>query len=974
LAGATDSIYQRIKAAPSESGRYFVVLKNQWGTTVSKYINVVVDPLAVITQQPLDTTILKLNPVTFSVNAVGAAAYQWRYNGNIIPGATSSTYTIPIVYMIHAGNYSCDVFSSSGCLTASKPARLNVMLGPPPIITAQTDSVTICELSPLDIVVAIKPPPDTQPVRVTWFKNNVLLRSDNPATFTTNSAGDREYQYYKAQSSISDIGTYHVLFEALDSSTAVSKSVPVQVNPNPVAMTTPTGKQIICEGDSVVLSSSTGAKYQWLRLDTTFQNQVILNAVNRKYTVKKSGIYAVLVDNEFGCQTQSAPDTVVVRTLPDPTFTPSTLIACVNDTITLTANDPSLTAYQWFLNGKAISGATLNTYKATVTGDYFLQVTNDAGCKNADSTRQITSLLFNVLPTVNWITQDSARICEGEMYTMQVGNFVSYQWYKTGTGAIVNANDSTYTTGDQGFYTVEVVDTNSCKSPMSVPFFLRVDTIPDIMTTVATSITNCNGAATIELCTGASLNLVGTVTNGGKKPLFQWLKNNLPIDSASGGQNDRITLTNLLAGDTYSLQVKSFFDCTTAFDMDTSNILGPVGIDPNGDCDGDGKLNALEQTASFNLPNELDLDGDGLANFLDDDDDGDGIPTCVECQATAGIPGTVNPPTSNTYDCFDTDGNGIPDYLQVDSDGDCVPDNIECSNSPFCEDSDGDGIPNFRDLDSNNDGIPDGLRGLFTDSTNLTCFNNRTGRVTAELSGGIQPYSIELFTNYDARRIKIDTITNDMVVKDPTTTDSVVITLIPGALPRVRIQWIGIPAGKYYLLSKDFNNDGNVGCAWLDSIVVNQPARLTPVIAVTNNACFGDSRGAILNQPTGGTPGYTYRWSTNAVTQNLQNLTAGNYTVTVTDSRGCRADTSVTVTQPTAITLSFLRTNINCKNDSTGSIDLTVNGGKTPYTYSWTGPNGFTRTTQDITGLKAGTYTVVVRDSNWLIANSTANC
>jgi hypothetical protein len=509
---------------------------------------------------------------------------------------------------------------------------------------------------------------------------------------------------------------------------------------------------------------------------------------------------------------------------------------------------------------------------------------------------------------------------------------------------------------------------------MSVPFFLRVDTIPDIMTTVATSITNCNGAATIELCPGASLNLVGTVTNGGKKPLFQWLKNNQPIDSASGGQNDRITLTNLLAGDTYSLQVKSFFDCTTAFDMDTSNILGPVGINPNGDCDGDGKLNALEQTASFNLPNELDLDNDGLANFLDDDDDGDAIPTCVECQATAGIAGTVNPPTSNTNDCFDTDANGIPDYLQADSDGDCVPDSRECIGSPVCEDTDVDGIPDFRDLDSNNDGIPDGLRGLFTDSTNLTCFNNRTGKVTAELTGGVQPYSIELFTNYDARRIRLDTITNDMVIKDPTTTDSVVVTLIPGVLPKVRIQWIGIPAGKYYLLSKDFNNNGIVGCAWLDSIVVNEPARLTPVLAVTNNACFGDSRGAILNQPTGGTPGYTYRWSNNAVTQNLQNLTAGNYTVTVTDSRGCRADTSVTVTQPTAITLSFLRTNINCKNDSTGSIDLTVNGGKTPYTYSWTGPNGFTRNTQDITGLKAGTYTVVVRDTNWLIANSTPNC
>jgi hypothetical protein len=119
-----------------------------------------------VTQQPFDTTILKLNPVTFSVTATGAAAYQWRYNGNIIPGATSRTYTIPVVYMIHAGNYSCDVFSSSGCLTASKPARLNVMLGPPPKITAQTDSVTVCEGNPIEIIVAIKPPNDTQPAQI----------------------------------------------------------------------------------------------------------------------------------------------------------------------------------------------------------------------------------------------------------------------------------------------------------------------------------------------------------------------------------------------------------------------------------------------------------------------------------------------------------------------------------------------------------------------------------------------------------------------------------------------------------------------------------------------------------------------------------------------------------------------------------------------------------------------------------------
>jgi hypothetical protein len=469
------------------------------------------------------------------------------------------------------------------------------MLGPPPKITAQTDSVTVCEGNPIEIIVAIKPPNDTQPAKISWFKNNVLILNQNPSNYTTGtastdpkvnySATDRVYKYVINAAQISDIGTFHVLMEALDSSTAVSKSVPVQVNPNPIATTTPAGKQIICEGDSVILVSSTGTKYNW-RKGTIGSNtlNIIQGEVSRKLVVKQSGVYSVTVDNEFNCQTESAKDTVDVRTLPDPTFSPSTLIACVNDTITLTANDPSLTAYQWFLNGKAISGATLNTYKATVTGDYFLQVTNDAGCKNADATRQITSLLFNVLPTVNWITLDSARICESEMYTMQVGNFVSYQWYSKTTLAatyspIGGANADQYATGTQGYYAVEVVDTNTCKSPISAPFFLRVDTIPDIMTSIVTSITNCSGVSTVELCPGAALNLVGTVTNGGKKPLYRWLEqlpNNGTITAlpdSIGGNSDRVTLKDLQNGYKYFLEVKSFFDCTTAFDMDTSNIL-----------------------------------------------------------------------------------------------------------------------------------------------------------------------------------------------------------------------------------------------------------------------------------------------------------------------------------------------------------------------------------------------------------------
>ena len=97
-------------------------------------------------------------------------------------------------------------------------------------------------------------------------------------------------------------------------------------------------------------------------------------------------------------------------------------------------------------------------------------------------------------------------------------------------------------------------------------------------------------------------------------------------------------------------------------------------------------------------------------------------------------------------------------------------------------------------------------------------------------------------------------------------------------------------------------------------------------------------------------------------------LTAGTYNVTVTDSNGCTATATFTLAEPDIISILASTTDLECNSASgapTGAIDITVSGG-TPgsgYTFDWTG-TGVNMTSEDQTGLEAGTYTVVVTDAN----------
>jgi gliding motility-associated-like protein len=157
--------------------------------------------------------------------------------------------------------------------------------------------------------------------------------------------------------------------------------------------------------------------------------------------------------------------------------------------------------------------------------------------------------------------------------------------------------------------------------------------------------------------------------------------------------------------------------------------------------------------------------------------------------------------------------------------------------------------------------------------------------------------------------------------------------------------------------------------------------RVPPPIAVTfgtsswgnyNISCKGYNDGSVwVKTKTGGRGFYKYKWTTADGritgpdnTERLDNITAGTYTLVVTDTLGCSAPFSVVLTEPAGLSLDVLKVshsadniyNISCNGGSDGFIKMAISGGSGINTYRWTGPNGYTASSEDITGLKAGTY------------------
>ncbi|WP_295181810.1 hypothetical protein [uncultured Christiangramia sp.] len=168
----------------------------------------------------------------------------------------------------------------------------------------------------------------------------------------------------------------------------------------------------------------------------------------------------------------------------------------------------------------------------------------------------------------------------------------------------------------------------------------------------------------------------------------------------------------------------------------------------------------------------------------------------------------------------------------------------------------------------------------------------------------------------------------------------------------------GLSPGIYTCIITDSN-----GCTYNIEGNVGEPTGLEAIVNSSNNAtCNGDSDGAIDISVSGGTADYTYLWSNNATTQDISGIPAGTYSVTVTDANGC-TDTidNIQISEPDELVVSVTSvTNATCNGELDGAIDIIVSGGTPDYTYLWSN----NATTQDLSGVAAGLYSVTVTDAN----------
>jgi len=194
-------------------------------------------------------------------------------------------------------------------------------------------------------------------------------------------------------------------------------------------------------------------------------------------------------------------------------------------------------------------------------------------------------------------------------------------------------------------------------------------------------------------------------------------------------------------------------------------------------------------------------------------------------------------------------------------------------------------------------------------------------------------------------------------------------TSFPYTLPGVlSITGNNIPDPDYYYYYYDWEVR--------DPICTSEPAVVTATInevptasisSSTNTTCNGDCDGTATATQSGGTGPFTYSWSNAETTASISGLCANTYIVTVTDANTCANDTSVTITEPAAISISMSSIDASCGN-SDGQATASPTNGVGTYTFLWDDPG--TQTSATATGLSGGTYNVVVTDANSCTANS----
>lgn len=664
-----------------------------------------------------------------------------------------------------------------------------------------------------------------------------------------------------------------------------------------------TGTNVSCNGGAngtittTVSSGSAPFTYAWSDGGVTTQNRTGLAAGTYTVTVTDANMATGTASIQITQPTALVLTETHVNVLCNGASTGSI-------DLTVTGGTPG---YTYFWTG----GATSQDRSGLIAGTYTVTVTDSKGCtKTLSATITEPSAIVLTETHVNVVCNGQSNGSIDLTVTGGTGAY-TYSW----TGGVTTQDRTDLAAGT---YTVTVIDANSCTKTLSTTI-----TQPNAFSVSVVRVkVPCRGEAT------GGLNI--TVSGGTSGYTFDWSNN-----GAQNPDTDPEDLMNVVAG-YYTVTITDANGCTT-FLGDTvtqpATLLTLSTTQVNVQCQG-GSTGSIDLTATGG-GGSYTYSWTGGATTQDRSNLAAGTYTvtvtdvnnCIRTvSATITEPATgivlsethvdllCNGGSTGSIDLSVTGGVGA--YTYAWTGGATTQDRsnlaagtytITVTDANFCT----------KTLSTT---LTEPTAIVLTEThVNVVCNGGATGSIDLSASGGTSGYTYFW--------------TGGVTTQDRS----------------------GLTAGTYTVTVTDAN-----ACTKTLSTTITEASALVLTETHVNVLCNGNATGSIDLSVSGGVSGYTYFWTGGATTQDRSGLAAGTYTVTVTDANACTKTLSTTITEASVVVLTETHVNVLCNGSSTGSIDLTVSGGVSPYTYSWTGG----ATTQDRTGLAAGTYTVTVTDAN----------
>ena len=627
-----------------------------------------------------------------------------------------------------------------------------------------------------------------------------------------------------------------------------------------------------------------------------------------------AGNYTVTITDQRGC-TQQAVATITAPLPITANITPTQML-CNGDNnasaVVAAGGGTAPFTYAW--NPTGGTGASASNLSP---GTYTVTVTDDLGCTQSATTSISNPALLQISSTPTNI------LCAG------AGNGAVNLTAGGGTGALAYTWSPAISTGSSannlspGTYTATVTDANGCTASVATTI------------TEAPPLTLALNSTTDVLCAGGTTGSASVTAGGGTGNLtYSW--------TPSGGST--ATAGNLAAG-TYTVLVTDANNCTittsaTISEPPVLNATATIGATLL--CAGANSGSATVSAGGGSSPYQYSWSNGAVSTSINNLTAGNYTVTVTDantCTVTSSVTLVAPPP------------------IQLNT----IPANAQC------------GLSNGEI-----EVVASGGTGAFTYtwSPNVSNFS-----IAAGLAAG--SYSVVVSDANGCTQSTSASITNTQpIIATTTATANVSCNGLANGSAGVTItsgnggytySWspsggsgqnaTNLAAGSYTVVVTDA-----AGCTVQNTVNITEPTLLSAVTNSSNVSCNGVPNGSGTISASGGNPAYSFSWNPGAFTDSsVTTLSAGNYTITVTDANGCTTAANITISQPPLLTISGTPSPVSCAGVANGSISTTANGGTPGYTYSWS--NGAGNST-NINNLPGGTYTVTVTDINGCTATA----